>query len=386
MTQTSRAGIAIIACVALGLVCVTTLAGGQAPPPGKAARVEKTKYGVTKDGAAVDLYTMTNANGMIARVITFGALLTELHVPDRTGAMADVVLGFKTLDGYEGVHPYFGGTIGRVANRIAKGKFRLGGQEYTLATNNGPNHLHGGNKGFDKRIWRAQTVPAATGVAVMFTRVSPDGEEGYPGTLTASVTYTLTNRNELRLDYAATTDKSTPVNLTNHSYFNLAGDGAGDILGHELTLMADRYTPVDDTLIPTGEIATVRGTVMDFTRATPIGARIDQVPGPAPGGYDHNYVLNHGGGVLAVSATVREPKSGRVMDVLTTEPGVQFYTGNFLDGTITGKAGVAYKKHFGFCLETQHYPDSINHPAFPPAVLEPNRTFKSTTVYRFSAR
>ena len=386
MTQTSRAGIAIIACVALGLVCVTTLAGGQAPPPGKAARVEKTKYGVTKDGAAVDLYTMTNANGMIARVITFGALLTELHVPDRTGAMADVVLGFKTLDGYEGVHPYFGGTIGRVANRIAKGKFRLGGQEYTLATNNGPNHLHGGNKGFDKRIWRAQTVPAANGVAVMFTRVSPDGEEGYPGTLTASVTYTLTNRNELRLDYAATTDKSTPVNLTNHSYFNLAGDGAGDILGHELTLMADRYTPVDDTLIPTGEIATVRGTVMDFTRATPIGARIDQVPGPAPGGYDHNYVLNHGGGVLAVSATVREPKSGRVMDVLTTEPGVQFYTGNFLDGTITGKAGVAYKKHFGFCLETQHYPDSINHPAFPPAVLEPNRTFKSTTVYRFSAR
>ena len=386
MTQTSRAGIAIIACVALGLVCVTTLAGGQAPPPGKAARVEKTKYGVTKDGAAVDLYTMTNANGMIARVITFGALLTELHVPDRTGAMADVVLGFKTLDGYEGVHPYFGGTIGRVANRIAKGKFRLGGQEYTLAINNGPNHLHGGNKGFDKRIWRAQTVPAANGVAVMFTRVSPDGEEGYPGTLTASVTYTLTNRNELRLDYTATTNKSTPINLTNHSYFNLAGDGAGDILGHELTLMADRFTPVDDTLIPTGDIATVRGTVMDFTRATPIGARIDQVPGPAPGGYDHNYVLNHGGGVLAVSATVREPKSGRVMDVLTTEPGVQFYTGNFLDGTITGKAGVAYKKHFGFCLETQHYPDSINHPAFPPAVLEPNRTFKSTTVYRFSAR
>jgi len=386
MTQTSRAGIAIIACVALGLVCVTTLAGGQAPPPGKAARVEKTKYGVTKDGAAVDLYTMTNANGMIARVITFGALLTELHVPDRTGAMADVVLGFKTLDGYEGVHPYFGGTIGRVANRIAKGKFRLGGQEYTLATNNGPNHLHGGNKGFDKRIWRAQTVPAATGVAVMFTRVSPDGEEGYPGTLTASVTYTLTNRNEIRLDYTATSDKPTPINLTNHSYFNLAGDGAGDILDHELTLMADRYTPVDDTLIPTGEIATVRGTVMDFTRAIPVGARIDRVPGAAPGGYDHNYVLNHGGGVLAVSASVKEPKTGRVMEVLTTEPGVQLYTGNFLDGTITGKAGVAYKKHFGLCLETQHYPDSINHPAFPPAVLEPGRTFKSATVYRFSAK
>jgi aldose 1-epimerase len=323
---------------------------------------------------------------MIARVITFGALLTELRVPDRDGALADVVLGFKTIDGYEGAHPYFGGTIGRVANRIAKGRFRLGGLEYTLATNNGPNHLHGGNKGFDKRIWRAQIVPAVDGVAVKFTYVSPDGEEGYPGTVTASVTYTLTNRNEVRLDYTAATDKPTPINLTNHSYFNLAGEGAGDILGHELTLMADRYTPVDDTLIPTGEIATVRGTVMDFTRATPIGARIGQVPGPAPGGYDHNYALNHGGGVLAVSASVREPRSGRVMDVLTTEPGVQLYTGNFLDGTVTGKAAVTYKKHFGFCLETQHYPDSINHPAFPPAVLEPNRTFKSTTVYRFSAR
>lgn len=383
---TSRAGIAITACAALCLVCVTTMANAQTTPSGKAARVDKDKYGVTKDGAAVDVYTMTNANGMIARIITFGALLTELHVPDRTGAMADVVLGFKTLEGYEGPHPHFGGTIGRVANRIAKGKFRLGGQEYTLATNNGPNHLHGGNKGFDKRIWKAQTVPAVDGVAVKFTYVSPDGEEGYPGTVTASVTYTLTNRNEIRLDYTATTDKPTPINLTNHSYFNLAGEGTGDILGHELTLMADRFTPVDDTLIPTGDIATVRGTVMDFTRATAIGARIDQVPGAAPGGYDHNYVLNHGGGVLAVSAIVRDPKSGRVMDVLTTEPGVQLYTGNFLDGTITGKAGVAYKKHSAFCLETQHYPDSINHPAFPPTVLEPNRTFKSTTVYRFSAK
>ena len=384
--HTSRAGIAMAACAALGLVCVTTMASTQATPSGKAARVEKAKYGVTKDGAAVDVYSMTNANGMIARVITFGALLTELHVPDRNGAMADVVLGFKTLDGYEGAHPYFGGTIGRVANRIAKGKFKLGGHEYTLATNNAPNHLHGGNKGFDKRIWNAQTVPAADGVAVRFTYVSPDGEEGYPGTVTASVTYTLTNRNEIRLDYTATSDKPTPINLTNHSYFNLAGDGAGDILDHELTLMADRYTPVDDTLIPTGEIATVRGTVMDFTRAIPVGARIDRVPGAAPGGYDHNYVLNHGGGVLAVSASVKEPKTGRVMEVLTTEPGVQLYTGNFLDGTITGKAGVAYKKHFGFCLETQHYPDSINHPAFPPAVLEPGRTFKSATVYRFSAK
>jgi aldose 1-epimerase len=386
MPSSSRTGVAILASVVIGLAGVTTMAGAQATPAGKAARVEKSPFGVTTDGAAVDVYTMTNTGGMVARVITFGALLTQLQVPDRDGVMADVVLGFKTLDGYEGVHPYFGATIGRVANRIAKGKFRLGGKEYTLATNNGPNHLHGGNTGFDKRVWKAQVVPAADGVAVKFTYLSPDGEEGYPGAVTASVTYTLTNRNEVRLDYAATSDKPTPINLTNHSYFNLAGEGAGDILGHELTIMADRYTPVDGTLIPTGEIATVRSTVMDFTRSVPIGARIDQVPGAAPGGYDHNYVLNHGGGVLAVSARVREPKSGRVMDVLTTEPGVQLYTGNFLDGTNTGKAGVAYKKHFGFCLETQHYPDSINHPAFPPTVLEPNRTFKSTTIYRFSAK
>ncbi|MCX6553162.1 MAG: galactose mutarotase, partial [Acidobacteria bacterium] len=325
-------------------------------------------------------------NGMVAKVITYGALLTELIVPDRAGAMADVVLGFKTLDKYEGEHPYFGATVGRVGNRIAKGKFKLAGQEYTLATNNGPNHLHGGVKGFDKRVWRAQTVPATDGVAVKFTYVSPDREEGYPGTLTASVTYTLTNRNELRLDYVATSDKPTLVNLTHHSYFNLAGEGHGDILGHELMIMADRFTPVDDTLIPTGEIATVRGTVMDFNRFTSIGARIDQVPGAAPGGYDHNYVLSHGGGVLAMSATVREPGSGRVMDVLTTEPAVQFYTGNFLDGSLSGKAGVAYQKHYGFCLETQHFPDAINHPNFPSIVLQPDRTYKSTTVYRFSAK
>lgn len=384
--NTWRVGAALAACMVFGGLGTTMTTGQQPVAAGKAARVDKAKYGTTKDGVAVDIYTLTNRNGVIAKVITFGAVLTELHVPDRDGKLADVVLGFTSLQGYEGAEPYFGATVGRVANRIAKGKFRLGGQEYTLATNNGPNHLHGGNKGFDKRVWKAQIVPATDGVAVKFTYLSPDAEEGYPGALTASVTYTLTNRNELRLDYTATTDKATPINLTNHSYFNLAGEGTGDVLGHELLLMADRFTPVDDTLIPTGEIAAVRGTVMDFTKSTAIGARISQVPGAAPGGYDHNYVLNSGGGVLALSAVLREPTSGRMMEVLTTEPGIQLYTGNFLDGTLVGKAGVAYKIHFGMCLETQHFPDSINHPTFPPAVLEPGRTFKSTTVYRFSAR
>jgi aldose 1-epimerase len=378
--------LAVAAAGAAVVLLAAVQASGQTAAAGKGGRVEKSSFGTTKDGQAVDLYTLTNANGVVAKIITYGALLTELHVPDKAGTMADVVLGFKTLDRYEGEHPYFGATIGRVANRIAKGKFRLNGQEYALAVNNGPNHLHGGLRGFDKRVWKAQPVSVAGVPAVRFTYTSADMEEGYPGALTATVTYTLTHANELRLDYTATTDKPTILNLTNHSYFNLAGDGQGTILGHELTIMADRYTPVDDTLIPTGEIAGVRGTVMDFNRATPIGARIKDVPGPAPGGYDHNYVLSHGGGVLAMSAKVLEPTSGRVMEVLTSEPGVQLYTGNFLDGTLTGKAGAAYQKHFGFCLETQHYPDSINHPNFPPVVLQPGRTFKSTTVYRFSAR
>ncbi|MEW5984138.1 MAG: aldose epimerase family protein [Acidobacteriota bacterium] len=376
------AGAVATALLALG-VAQAQEAG--APAPAKPG-VEKSHYGTTKEGAAVDLYTLTNRRGMVAKVITYGALLTELHVPDRSGRFADVVLGFATLDAYEGPHPYFGGTIGRVANRIAKGTFTLGGAQYTLATNNGPNHLHGGVKGFDRRVWRAQAISAQDGPAVRFTYVSPDGEEGYPGTVMASVTYTLTDRNELRLDYVASTDKATPINLTNHSYFNLAGDEAGDILGHELTIMADRYTPVDDTLIPTGELVPVKDTVMDFTRPVPIGARIDRVPGPPPGGYDHNYVLNSGGGVLAQAAILQDPSSGRRLEVLTTEPGIQLYTGNFLDGTITGKAGVAYAKHAALCLETQHFPDSVNHPNFPPAILQADKTFKSTTVYRFSAR
>jgi aldose 1-epimerase len=378
-------------CVAGLVVACFAMAATASPGQGQTAaepkaRVEKAKYGATQEGTVIDVYTLTNKNGMVAKVITYGAILTELHVPDRSGKLGDVVLGFSNLESYLGPNPHFGATIGRVGNRIGKGKFLLNGKEYTLATNNGVNHLHGGIKGFDKRVWKAQTVPATGGTAVKFTYVSPDGEEGYPGTLTASVTYTLTDKNELRLDYVANTDQPTPVNLTNHSYFNLAGEGAGTILEHELTLMADKFTPVDEGLIPTGAIAPVKGTVLDFTRPALIGARIAQVPIAPPVGYDHNYVLNSGGGVLALAAIVKEPTTGRTMEVLTTEPGIQFYSGNFLDGTLEGKAGVPYQKHAAFCLETQHFPDSVNHPNFPPTVLQPDKTYKTTTVYRFSAK
>ncbi len=350
-------------------------------------RIARSSFGTTKEGV-VDLYTLTNKNGMVAKIITYGALLTELRVPDRQGNLSDVVLGFGDLAKYEAGHPYFGATIGRVGNRIAKGRFTLNGQQYKLATNNGPNHLHGGNVGFDKRKWKAEfpQSESAGRASLAFTYVSPDGEEGYPGTLTAKVTYTLTDRNELRIDYSATTDKPTPVNLTHHSYFNLAGEGHGDILGHELTIVASRFTPVDDTLIPTGQLAPVDGTVMDFRKPTTIGARIAKVPGAPPGGYDHNYVLDAKGGALSLAAVARDPKSGRVMEVLTTEPGLQFYSGNFLDGTLVGKAGVAYRQHFGFCLETQHFPDSVNRANFPTTILEPGKTYTSTTVYRFSAK
>ena len=346
--------------------------------------LQKEPFGKTADGQQVDLYTLTNKNGMIAKIMTYGALLTELHVPDRDGKIGDVVLGFNDLAGYLKGHPYFGATTGRVANRIANGKFTLDGKEYTLATNNGPNHLHGGNVGLDKRVWKAKEVPAESGRAVKFTYPSPDGEEGYPGKLDIEVTYTLSSADELRIDYKAVTDKPTPVNLTNHSYFNLAGAGNGPILDHELTLFADRYTPVDAAGIPTSEIAPVQGTVMDFTKPMSIGVRIDQLTGN-PGGYDHNYVLNNQDGTLALAARVYEAKSGRQMEVLTTEPGVQLYNGNFLDGTVTGKGGKAYKQRYGLCLETQHYPDSVNHANFPSTILRPGETFRSTTEFRFSA-
>lgn len=357
-------------------------ASQQEGKPSMAAGITKTGFGKTADGAAVDLYTLTNTHGLTAKIMTYGALLTELHVPDKTGKLGNVVLGFDNLKQYLDGHPYFGCTVGRYANRIAKGKFTLDGKTYTLAVNNGPNSLHGGLKGFDKVVWTAEPSDTPAGPGVKFTYVSADGEEGYPGKLAVTVIYTLTNRDELKIEYAASAEKATPVNLTNHSYFNLAGPGKGDILGHVLSLTADKYTPVDDTLIPTGKIEPVSGTPLDFTKPTAIGARIDQLKGE-PGGYDHNFVINGGGGALAPTATVTEPTTGRVMEILTTQPGVQLYTGNFLDGKLTGNGGV-YKKHYGFCLETQHFPDSPNHPNFPSTILKPGETYRQVTVHRFS--
>jgi aldose 1-epimerase len=366
---------------AVSTVALYVVASAAADP--KTAEGTQREFGKLPDGTVVQEFTLTNTSGAKAKIITYGATLTELHVPDKDGKLGDVVLGFDDLKGYLGNDPYFGSTVGRVANRIAKGKFTLDGKEYTLATNNGPNALHGGKKGFDKVIWKAEPVASNDGAAAKFTYTSADGEEGYPGKLTATVTYTLTNKNELRLEYTATTDKATPVNLTNHSYFNLAGPASGDILDHEMTIVADKYTPTDDTLIPTGEIKPVKATPFDFTTPTPIGKHI----GDVKGGYDLNYVLKSGEGKGPwLAAKVRDTKSGRVMEVSTTEPGIQFYTGNFLDGSIKGKGGVAYKKHQAFCLEAQHYPDSVNHKDFPSMILEPGKTYKQTTVYAFAAK
>jgi len=344
------------------------------------ACVRKSSFGKLPNGAAVDLYTLANANGLIVKIIALGTIITELHVPDRDGKLGNIVLGFDNLAQYAKGHPYFGCTVGRVANRIAKGRFTLDGQTYALAINNGPNHLHGGLKGFDKVVWQAE--PQA-GASVKFSYNSPDGEEGYPGTLAVVVTVTLTDANEVRLDYRATTDKPTPVNLTNHSHFNLAGEG--DVLGHELMIAADRYTPSDSTLIPTGEIKPVKGTPLDFRRSQPIGSRFAQLH-TQPAGYDHNYVLNGGGQGLALAARAYEPRSGRVMEVHTTQPGVQLYTANYLDGSLTGIGGVVYRQHGAFCLETQHFPDSVNQPKFPSVILRPSQIYRHTTVHKFSTR
>ena len=320
---------------------------------------------------------------MTAKITTLGAILTELYVPDRAGQTTNVVLGFDNLAAYLKGHPAFGSTIGRFANRIARGRFSLDGVEYVLATNNGRNHLHGGPEGFHKKVWQAQRVDNASGSKVIFSYFSKDGEEGYPGNLVVSATYSLTDQNELRIDYLAMTDKATPVNLTNHSYFNLSG--SGDILNHELKLETDCYTPSDEELIPTGEIRSVKGTPLDFISYHKIGERIEQLK-PSPNGYDHNYVLKSDGKSLALAATVFDPQSGRVLETFTTEPGVQLYTANWLDGSLIGPGGIVYKQHAGFCLETQHYPDSINKPGFPSTVLRPGTVFYSTTVYKFSNR
>jgi aldose 1-epimerase len=342
------------------------------------ARVTKSSFGKLPDGHEADLYTLENAKGLIAKTTNYGAIITEVHVPDRHGKLADVVLGFDNLGQYLQKHPYFGATVGRFANRIAKGRFTLDGKTYTLAVNNGPNHLHGGLKGFDKMLWKAEPQ---SGAAVKFSYTSPDGEEGYPGTLAAAVMMSLTDANELRIDYTATTDKATPINLTNHSYFNLAAEG--DVLGHELMIEADYFTPPDSGRIPTGEIKAVKGTPFDFTRPQAIGACFSQIE-DRPVGYDHNFVLRKQGDTLALMARVYEPKSGRVMEAFTTEPGVQLYTSNYFDGSLTGKRGIVYQQHAALCLETQHYPDSVNQPKFPSAILRPGQTYQQTTIYKFS--
>ncbi len=362
----------------------------QAPAPAPKPAASTERFGTMPDGAVVDVYTLKNATGVEVKAIGYGARITSLRVPDRTGTFADVVLGFDNLEGYLAENPYFGSIVGRYGNRIGKAQFTLDGKMYTLAKNNGPNHLHGGVKGFDKLLWK---VSPAGQNALEFSLVSPDGDEGYPGTLTMKVTYTLTDANELIVDYHATTDKATPVNLTQHSYFNLAGHDSGDILGHELTINADRYTPVDATLITTGELAPVEGTPFDFRTATAIGARInnDHPQLKAGKGYDHNWVLNRSGtpstgsgpGGLQLAARVVEPKSGRTLEVTTEEPGMQFYAGNFLDGTLKGKGGHIYPYRGGFCLETQKFPDSPNKPKFPSSILRPGETYKTRTVFKF---
>ncbi len=344
--------------------------------------VTKKPFGKTADGTPVDLYTLKSGK-LEATITNYGGRVVTLLVPDRTGKIADIVLGFDTLDGYLKDNPYFGAVVGRYGNRIAHGQFQLDGHSFQVPKNDGPNSLHGGLKGFDKRVWDAKIE----GGSLVLHYLSKDGEEGYPGNLSVTVKYTL-GENELRLDYEASTDKDTVLNVTNHSYFNLAGQGEGDILKHELTIAADRFTPVDQTLIPTGELRKVEGTPFDFRTPHVIGGRIDQDNEQLKfgKGYDHNWVLNSSGGSLALAAKAHEPTTGRVMEVLTTQPGLQFYTGNFLDGSITGKGGKVYKRRYAFCMETQHFPDSPNHPAFPTTELKPGQHFHATTVFRFSAQ
>jgi aldose 1-epimerase len=368
----------------LGIFSASLLLAAWFAAPAVADVSGPAPFGKTADGSAVELYTLTNKKGMVAKVMTLGATLVELHAPDKQGKPANVVLGFDDVTGYQSDrNQYFGCTTGRVANRIAKARFTLDGKEYKLAVNNGPNHLHGGTKrSLDKIVWNAEPVKGEN--AVRFSYVSPDGEEGYPGKLTVSVTYTLSDDNAIRIDYSAKTDKTTPVNLTNHSYFNLAGAGSGTVLDHELMAAADEYIPVDDTLIPTGKIARVAGTPLDFTKPMRIGARIDALVKTPTMGYDHCFVLRKREAQPTLAAKLREPKSGRVMTVSTNVPGVQVYTGNFLSGQ-KGKDGKTYNQRDAICLETGAFPDAVNQPSFPSIILRPGEIYRQTCVYAFSA-
>ncbi len=368
-----------------GAMLMTTLAPLGATP--KSGSTEKRPFGKTSDGQPVDLYVLTNKNGVEAAITNYGGAVVSLKVPDRNGKFGDVVLGYDSLDGYVNDKSYFGAIVGRYGNRIGHAQFSLDGTTYTLAKNNGENSLHGGIKGFNKAVWAAKELPAKNGQSLELTYLSKDGEEGFPGNLHVRVVYTLTDSNELKIEYSATTDKKTVVNLTNHTYFNLAGPGSGDILGHQLVIEADKFTPVDASLIPTGELRDVQGTPLDFRKATAIGARIDQDDEQLKlgHGYDHNFVLRRAAGApISLAARVAEPNTGRVLEVWTTEPGVQFYTGNFLDGTARGKGGLTYARRSAFCLETQHFPDSPNQPKFPSVVLNPGEKYSTTTTYKFT--
>jgi aldose 1-epimerase len=366
------------------IVTIWAAASGSQPSGKTAPGVTRTTTSSVVDGKPIEVFTLTNARGVEVKAINYGGIITSWRVPDRAGQFADIVLGFDDPGAYvKSNAPFFGAIVGRYGNRIGKAQFTLDGRTYKLAANDGANHLHGGIRGFDKVLWDAEPIQGRDGHGIAFSRTSPDGEEGYPGTLKTRITYTLTDKNELVVAYEATADKPTPVNLTQHSYFNLAGQGNGDILAHELRINADRYTPVDATLIPTGELAPVDRTPFDFRKPTPIGARIgSEHPQVKFGrGYDHNWVLARSGTGLSLAAEVYEPKSGRTLQVTTTEPGLQFYAGNFLDGTITGKEGKVYRHRYGFCLETQHFPDSPNKPTFPSTTLRPGSTYRTRTVF-----
>ena len=350
--------------------------------------IKKDAFGKTGNGLQVDIYTLTNANGIQVRITNYGALVQSLIVPDRDGKYEDVVLGYDILEDYLKDSPYFGAIVGRYGNRIAKGKFTLDGVEYTLATNNGANHLHGGLTGFDKVVWDAKPVKKENEVGVELAYLSKDGEEGYPGNLQSTVVYTLNNANELKIEYTSSTDKATPVNLTHHGYFNLSGNCKTDILSHEIWINADYFTPVDEGLIPTGELRSVKGTPMNLTVPAVIGAGINEDDRQLKYGlgYDHNWVLNDVDGTMKLQASLYEPVSGRLMEVYTVEPGLQFYSGNFLDGSNVGKGRKEYKHRYGLCLETQHYPDSPNKPEFPSTVLRPGETYHTKTIYRFTVK